>query len=183
MKWWDYRIFPEEACELMFVKAWLVAREKFFTRNKLDIRFDENGLSYRLPLKWSGLQNLRNDAETWDALNALRLTADKHGIPYPIYWSLAFQLLEQTDEWRNEISAMQTTFLRSSLIEGFKEICSYRILTSESRFFSADSFSGEPIQTEYINWLIEQVKARYPANHEKMLKALVDQKKLPENFA
>jgi hypothetical protein len=182
-KWWDYRMHSEEACELMFVRAWLVAREKFLSRTCLDVRFNEDGEKYRLPLKWDGLQALREDVETWDALKSLRLTADKHGIPYPLYWSLAFQILEQTDDWRNELAALQTPFIKSSLIEGFSEICDARVLTSENPVFSAKSFEGIPLQKEYINWLIDQVKRRHPANYKRMLQVLVDQGKLPQIFA
>ena len=182
-KWWDYQMFSEDVCDLMFARAWLIARLKFYSRNGLDTRFNEGGEKYLLPLKWQGLQALKNDEETWAGLHGLRLTADKYAIPYPLYWSIAFQVLAETDDWKEEISALRSVFIRSCIVEQINEIKNSRLITSDSPAFSAKAFSGLPLQIEYINWLIEQVKRRHPANYEEKLQVLVGQGKLPQVFA
>lgn len=182
-QWWDYRPFSQDACDLMFARAWLVARENFYLKHGLDARFDEAGNQYRLPLKWNGLAGLKADDATWGGLQKLRLTADKYGIPYSLFWSMAYRVLKETGGWKDEISSCQSALVKSSILELFDEIRKSRVITSDKEFFAADSYSNHPLQDEYINWLIDEVRRKYPANHQLKIGILIGQNKIPAQFA
>ena len=82
-KWFSYRSYTPDSCDLLFTRAWLMARDVFYSAHCLDVRFDDDGNQYRLPLKWNGLGELKADKEIWKGIQKLRRLADRRCMPYP----------------------------------------------------------------------------------------------------
>jgi len=163
----------------MFIKAWLVAREAFYVRHGLDVRFDENGKQYRLPLKWKGLAGLRADTDTWKDLSKLRRVADRNCMPYKMFWQIGFRVLADMDEWKKEVKALAgDVFLRGSIIEEFEEIKRSRIIMSDAPHLKAGNFNGLPHQKDYMEYLLTEVLRRYPLSSDDKIKTLVQEGRL-----
>jgi hypothetical protein len=178
-KWFDHRIQSPVACELIFIKEWLTARDKYMSRNKLDIRFDENGKSFKMPFRHITLDALKNDTQLWDNLIRLQEIADRNNIPYRIFWSIAFEVVSDLSFSDDEVKKICSPLYISSIIERFMEISRSRIILSSEPCFQAEAYVGSLPQREYVEYVINEVKRRYPATYDEKIKILVAEKKLP----
>jgi hypothetical protein len=172
IKWFDYRAITPEGCNLIFAHEWLDAREKFLQRTKVDVRFDENGKAYRKQLPFSRLIDLQNSG-VWLSLVELRRRADKHMIPYYLFWSCAYRMLEDFSIFEGEVEFIaNNTIATSSLLELVNEIKEARILLSEKDYLKAGNFIDLPLQVQYMNYLRSEVHSRYPATAAQKLEVL-----------
>lgn len=173
-KWFDYRPYNPDGCNMVFVKAWLVAKEKMLQRTKLDVRFDEHGVQYRKPLPHANLAELKAETPTWQSLVMLRQFADKRGIPYDNFWSFAYSVLAERSIYQDEpVAIMQDTACKGSIVDLYNELFEARLIMSKEPNLRADAFVGLPFQIEYMRYVENEVHKRYPKTAQEKLAILV----------
>ena len=172
-KWFLYRAYTPEACNLLFARAWLLTRDNFLQLHGLDTRFDEDGKPYRLPVKWNSLDDLMNDSEVWGGLVFLRMYADKHGMKYKDFWQLSFKVLTDFGTLHNEIrNLMNSSFTRTCVLDEYLELKKQRIIMSDDYRLKALGFQALPFQIEYMEYLTAEVGRKYPRKKEEKLELL-----------
>ena len=178
-KWFDYKIQSPVACELIFIKEWLMARDRYMSKNKLDVRFDTNGQPYKMPFKYKNLDGIKTDSQLWRNLLRLQSVADRNFIPYRIFWSIAFEIISDLAFSDDEVKMICSPLYTSSIVERFTEIAKTRIILSNEPCFQADAYVGSRLQREYVEYVKNEVKCRYPATYNEKINILVAEKKLP----
>ena len=122
-KWFDYRPYTPEACNLLFLKEWLIAREKMLLRTKLDVRFNANdNVAYRKQFFFSSIAELQRDETLWNCLVMLRKFADRKGMPYDLFWQFGYRVLQHDSIHENEPIYLTRTVCLGSITDLFEEL-------------------------------------------------------------
>lgn len=171
-KWFEYRDASPETCDMLFIREWIRARNRFMDFNKFDVNIDRDGNEYVKDLEWVNYSQFKEDAEVMAHFKKCRRFADRHCIEYRRFWSIAFEVLGDI-EWRGDISVIAKNLsLRSSIVEIHLQRYDEAVPMSDSPRLKPENYTGTNGQRDYFRYIKEEVTRRYPNSWEKKLAML-----------
>lgn len=172
-KWFDYRFLRPHACDLAFLLAFategvvhndLIGKTKY--RNQLSKLDLDNYGSWR----WRGF------------MTRLRMFADKHGIPYELYWQFSYRALRNMNFAYDTINIFANKALKEKTIQYWDEFELEMPMCSKAKIFRVELYKALDIQNKYFEFLTKRVVLRNKDNNRRIvsvLKRMIDDKKIP----
>ena len=174
VKWFDYRGISPEQANVLFVHSWIVAHNRFMDNHKLDVCLACDGTEFLPNVRWKSASELFTDAGFMAKVAALRKFADRHGIQYGSFWSIAFEVLADFDDWANDIDVTSQPVVKSSILEIHQERVRSALPTSNDPMMRVRNYRGLNSQKDYYAYLEKEVKKRHPGSWKQKLDALAD---------
>ena len=157
-KWYAYRPYNIHQCSLFFIWNWEKAYNRHCKRTGINEYFDLAGNLCTHPRPFPALgADIHSD--DYDLFSKLRAFADRQCMPYDLYWTFAYQILE--NEGTEVVSILQNTSKRSFLADLWHERRTSIIVKSKEPWLMAKNFQGHGYQLEYRDYLIDSVKKKY----------------------
>lgn len=162
-KWFDYRHLRPVACDIAFLLE--------FSKEGL-VHNDLIGKTrYRNQLSKLDIPNL----EKWryiKCMRRLRMFADKHGIPYDLYWQFSYRALRNMSFKRDTINIFANKALKEKVVQYWDEVELSIIIKSKAKIFDVDIYQQLDIQDEYFKYVLKKVVDKYGNNENGLRDAL-----------
>lgn len=154
-KWFDYRVMSPDVATMKFMLAYGQSMRQYNHLIGLNRYFF---VMRQFPsVKLSDLRKNRQ----FKILAGLRRWVDKHGMPYPTFWSYANDAHLNMKFVKNFISAYCNKKLLAVVNEMWTQRRQEVIVRSEFDYFRAENFAGLEAQCDYYDYLIGETQRRY----------------------
>lgn len=176
-KWFDYRRGEPDVATMRFLFAYGKAMETYN---------DQLGHTrYRHILKAFAdmrLESLRDQAQ-FKQLASLRRWADKHGMPYELFWSYATEAHLKLGFDKTFITVFGNASIKAKVLDMWEHWKEVTVVRSSDPFFRAANFTGYAQQCEYYDYLIDSILRRYTDGEAaRRLARLVNDGELDQNY-
>ncbi len=177
MKWFDYRAMDPDTATLVFMHEYalrmreyneLLGRSRYFYILKSFKAFERDYLrNHRL----------------FKILEKLRPIADKHGMPYDKFWEFACEAHMNLGFKKTYVNVFLNKNILKKIKEDWEQYKKDFICYSKSTSLQPDNYQGFDIQKDYYEYLLGQIKTRYPASKRaEKLKLMLAQNKISKDF-
>ena len=150
-KFFDYRPVSPDVATMQFMYAYGKAME---------IYNDTLGYTkYRHILKAFDKMELGalKEKTQFKSLASLRRWADRHGMPYDLYWSYATEAHLQLKFDKTYINVFSHKKIRAYVLEKWESRRRQVVIRSDSHFFKAENYQGFQVQKDYYEYVIDGV--------------------------
>lgn len=98
--------------------------------------------------------------------------ADKHGIPYDLYWQFSYRALRNMSFKRDTINIFANKALKEKVVQYWDEVELSIIIKSKAKIFDVDIYQQLDIQDEYFKYVLKKVVDKYGNNENGLRDAL-----------
>lgn len=178
IKWFDYRMVSPDMATAMFARSY--ARAMVSLRLKLGL-LEERRAPYYDALRTMDVVNMRG-WRNWNTMERLRRWADKNFMPYDLFWEWACRAyVELGFNERKHVVARTgkdgkvkrekkdviyaNAFLNKNLLARVLDLQDDHeryVLYSNLEVFRAENWQDHPIQNDYYDHLVSELKHKHP---------------------
>jgi hypothetical protein len=189
-KWFDYRMLSPDDATLLFMDEWRKALTSYNEHNVPSYRGKDGKLhvmngytDVSKGYKSLNIEYLKTKKKTsWNLFTKLRQWADKQGFGYDKYWPSAFKAHEVLGFKNRLLNVFLNERIKAKVVERIDDYRQIKIKKAMSSAFKAENYEGTPLQDDYYEYLIDELKQRYPVRREEKLMKMVKEGEINKNF-
>lgn len=178
IKWFDYRMLSIDTATVAFLNE--------FAKCQTSFNEDTGKTRYFSFFKnMSGFEPTymkKYKTDFWNSLVKLRQWADGHFMSYDDYWRWAFRAFNDLSFNKCYLNAFINTRLKMAVLDYKDENTTNFLKKSDLPYFKADNFTGNKIQCDYYDYLIRQIKARYPMEYDGMFAKYISEGTINQEY-